>query len=80
VLCGLIELVQLGPYRVHSRECPQGRTHTHPYSYRGQKQFQETSHAPAKGWHVPGLKMKRFNCHANYAYMYYCDCLKVMKL
>ena len=30
-----------------------GGGHTH--SHRRQKQFQETSHMPAKGWHVPGL-------------------------
>jgi len=31
-------------------------TNTRAYSHHGQKQFQETSHALAKGWHAPGLK------------------------
>jgi len=29
------------------------------YSHRGQKQFQETSHALAFGWHTPGLKVRK---------------------
>jgi len=33
-----------------------GDTHTHAYRHRGQKQFQETSHALAFGQHAPGLK------------------------
>jgi len=32
-----------------------GHTHTHAYSHRGQKQFQETRCTPAKGWRTPGL-------------------------
>jgi len=35
-----------------------GHTHIHTYSHHGQKQFQEASHAPAKGQHMPGLKSK----------------------
>ena len=31
-------------------------THTHAYRHRGQKQFQEISHALAFGWRAPGLK------------------------
>jgi len=30
-------------------------THTQAYSHCGQKQLQETSHAPAEGWRMPGL-------------------------
>jgi len=32
-------------------------TNTHTYSHCGQKQFQETRHVPAKGWHASGLKI-----------------------
>ena len=45
---------------VHSHEYLWGQAdiHTHAYSHRGQKQFQETSCVPAFGWHTPGLKIK----------------------
>jgi len=32
-----------------------GSGHRHTYSHRGQKQFQQTSHTPAKGQHMTGL-------------------------
>jgi len=35
-------------------------TCTHAYRHRGQKQFQETSHVPAKSRHAPGLKIEKF--------------------
>jgi len=34
-----------------------GGGHTHTYRHCRQKQFQETSRAPAKGQHAPGLKI-----------------------
>jgi len=34
-------------------------THTNAYSHHGQKQFQDISHALAKGWCMPGLKIPR---------------------
>jgi len=35
-----------------------GHTHTHTCRHHGQKQFQETSHTPAKGQHATGLKIR----------------------
>jgi len=31
--------------------------HTHAYSHRGQKQFQETSRVPAFNWRAPDLEI-----------------------
>jgi len=43
------------------REETHTHTHTHTYSHRGQKQFQETSCAPALGQCTSGLKLNEIS-------------------
>ena len=51
----LVQLVVQVQYDVNVIYGLRGRdTHAHAHRFRGQKQFQETKHAPAKE-HVPGL-------------------------
>ena len=47
-----------------------GHTHTHAYRHRGQKQFQETSRAPAFGRRAPGLKILKFISNNSSLYKY----------
>jgi len=54
----------------HTHRHTQTHRHTHmqAYSHHGQKQFQETSHAPAEGWRTPGLKRRKIR-FVKYSYI-----------